>query len=110
MTNELQTMQLNVQVANKLVNQLSLLDGQGYSIMGTYSRKFLSDVATTGQLDPGNLAEYFDDFQTIYQSVTWINVVAEAKTKNWLELFADYLSTIYFDDESSEKAQELINF
>lgn len=110
MTTEVQSLQLNVQVATKIVNQLALLDGRGYELMGHYSQIFLSDLASEGKLTYENLSEYFDTFQAAYQEVTWINSAVQEKTRNWLNTVAFYLHGINNEKPSVESAQSILSF
>lgn len=110
MTTETPDLQLNLQVANKVVNQLALLDGRGYELMGHYSQIFLSELASEGKLTYANLSEYFDTFQAAYQEVTWINPAMQEKTRNWLNTVAFYLHGINNEEHSVESAQGILSF
>lgn len=110
MTAETTDLQLNVQVANKIVNQLSLFDGRGYELMGHYSQMFLTELATEGKLTYENVSEYFDTFQSIYQEVNWINPRSQEKARAWINTVAFYLHEINADESSTKSAQEILSF
>jgi hypothetical protein len=105
MTTELQKLQLNLKVADKMVSQLSLLDGAGYDRMGEYAQNFLTDIADKGEIRTSYLAGYSQSFREILDAVQWINPVSEQKARDWISLVASYRC-----NRSVEMAQALIAF
>lgn len=94
----------NLKVAEKLVSNLSLLDGSGYDKMGLYSQLFLTDVAGTGTVSREQLDSYIFDFRQIVQNVEWIREDAKQNAENWLSEVVNYRNA-----QTSENAQTLLS-
>lgn len=105
MTSELQKLQLNIKVADKLISQLSLVDGMGYDRMGEYAQEFLMDIADTGEIGSSHLEGYFRYFKETFRGLRWINTASQENAKTWLNLVGEYRL-----NRSEENAQALISF
>ena len=105
MTTEIQNLKLNIRLADKLVSQLSLLDGRGYDLMGEFSQNFLMSLADKGAIGSAYVEGYFREFQNAFNTVTWIGFPIRDKSQTWLRLVDAYRL-----DPSEVNAQHLLDF
>lgn len=105
MTQELQKLQLNIKVADKLVSQLSLIDGMGYDRMGEYAQEFLMDIADTGEIGSSHVESYFRYFKQNFRGLEWINPVSQVNAQAWLNAVAEYRL-----NQTEENARALLEF